>query len=280
MSAVLDALVAVANDTGRPAAEVLRHHFLEAVLRRLPVGREPALALRGSALTRLWVAPFPRPANDLDFVGAFPHSVADTAARLLPPLAAELSDGVRFDVPRCTAKGIWEGSEFPGVRLTVFADVCGEPHVTTVDVGFGDPLVPPARVADYAWAFGGSGGVWAVHPATLIAWKLHGLAEWGRTRWRPKDLLDLWLLLNAPAGRVEPDTLAGAVRAAFVSRHYDPADARRTVEDPRWGTFAARARWNRFRDEQPDLPIPDSLAAVRDDVAARLAPALNLLPRE
>lgn len=277
MSAVFDALITVTNETGRPVAEVLRHHFLEAVLRRLPVG-DPAFVLRGSALTRVWVAPFPRPANDLDFLGTFPHSVAATADRFLPALAAELPDGVRFDVPRCTTKGIWEGSEFPGVRLTLFADVVGEPHVTTVDVGFGDPLVPPAAVVEYPWTCGGAGGVWATHPATLIAWKLHGLAEWGHTRWRPKDMLDLWLLLDAHAGRIGGSVLAEAVREAFRSRHYDPADARRSLEDPRWQTFAAQARWARFRDENPDLPLPESLASVRDAVSARLAPALSLLP--
>lgn len=319
MSAVFDALIGVANRTGRPVAELLRHHFLEAVVRRLGAGPEAELVLRGSMITRLWAAPFPRVAQDLDFLGTFPHSVEGTAGRFLPTLAAEHPDGVRFDVPRSTAKDIWEGSEFPGVRLTLFADVFGEQHVTTVDVGFGDPLVPPPAVAEYPLLGGGEARVWAVHPATLIGWKLHGLAEWGHARWRPKDLLDLWLLLGgrphpptpfrsalassaaaasagdegreggadqSPSplgggvgeGSSSPSLLAHAIRVAFVSRHYDPGVARRTLEDPFWETFAARARWNRFREQQQDVPVPESITAVRAEVAARLAPALALLP--
>lgn len=276
MSAAFDDLIDVANRTGRPVSELLRHHFLEAVLRRLGAGPEPEFVLRGSMITRLWAAPFPRPANDLDFLGTFPHSVADTTARFLPRLALDLDDGVRFDVPRSAAKDIWQGSEFPGVRLTLFAAVFGERHSTTVDVGFGDPLVPPAEVADYRWTAGGTGRVWAVHPATLLGWKLHGLAEWGRNRWRPKDVLDLWLLTTTC--RTEPHELADAIRVAFVSRNYLAAEARRTLDDPHWRSFAAGARWEQFREEQTDVPVPESFDDVFRAVAARIAPALDLLP--
>src|SRR5262245_52995573 len=207
MSQLFDTLIDVANRTERPVVEVLRHHFLESVLRRLGAGAEPEFVLRGSMITRLWASPFPRAANDLDFLGTFPHSATDTARRFLPLLAAEHPDGVRFDVSRCTAKDIWEGSEFPGVRLTLFADVLGEPHVTTVDVGFGDPLVPAAEIVEYRFLTGEAARVWAVHPATLIGWKLHGLAEWGRARWRPKDWLDLWLLTRPQS----PPTAVGGL---------------------------------------------------------------------
>jgi hypothetical protein len=290
LSELFAALIGVANRTERPVSEVLRHHFLEAALRRLGARAEPEFVLRGSMITRLWAAPFPRVANDLDFLGTFPHSVADTASRFLPPLSAELADGVRFDVPRCLAQSIWEGSEFPGVRLTLFATVLGEDHVTTVDVGFNDPLLPPADVIDYALLSGEVARVWAVHPATLIGWKLHGLAEWGHARWRPKDLLDLWLLLasrererpqllppvaHAPGS---PEQLASAIRVAFESRGFAVSDAKCTIDDPFWETSAASARWDSFCEEQRDVPVPASLSEVRAEVAACLAPALVLLP--
>jgi hypothetical protein len=272
-------LIDVANRTGRPVSEVLRHHFLEAALRRLGAGAEPEFVLRGSMITRLWAAPFPRVANDLDFLGTFPHSVTETASRFLPPLAASLADGVSVDVPRCMAKSIWEGSDFPGVRLTLFATVLGEEHVTTVDVGFNDPLVPPAEVVDYTLLSGEVARVWAVHPATLIGWKLHGLAEWGHARWRPKDLLDMWLLLRTSPGQgSKPAQFAEAIRVAFESRGYVASDARRTIEDPYWQTSAASARWDSFCDEQRDVPVPASLSGVHAVVAACLAPTLALLP--
>ena len=274
MNEIFETLIQVANATGRPVSEVLRHHFLEAALRRLSIAGDTGFVLRGSMITRLWAAPFPRIANDLDFLGMFPYSASETAHRFFPTLATEAPDCVRFDVPRCRVAPIWEGSEFPGVRLTLFADVLGEPHVTTVDVGFGDPLVPGAEWVNYRFLMGDVAHVWAVHPLTMLAWKLHGLAEWGHVRWRPKDLLDLWLLTNTPI--TDTELLAHAVRVAFESRHYTVAAARETLEDPYWNTFSARARWNRFRAEQAGIPIPESVVEVRDTVRSRLAPALAI----
>jgi hypothetical protein len=280
---LFDALIACSERAGRPLAESIRHHLLEGVLRRL--GSTPDLVLRGSMATRSWAAPFPRRAQDLDFLGTFPGSVEQTAARLLPALAAERDDGVRFEVARCRARGIWESSAFPGVRLTLFAQVLGEAHVTTVDVGFGDPLVPPAVPALYPFCTGEPQELYVVHPATLAAWKLHGLAEWSQARWRPKDLLDLWLLCAlAPA---DPELQARALAAAFESRGYPAQAARQTLErgpatpeeggEPFWESSVAQARWDRFREEQEGLPIPESVLSVRDEVAALLGPALNLL---
>ncbi len=271
MSAVLAALIDHANRTGRPAPEFVHHHMLEAVLRR--VGTDRGFALRGSMLTRLWVAPFPRPAGDLDFAGA-PGARHAAGERFFQLLDSDVGDDVRFVIDRCQAKGIWEDSAFPGTRLALVAEAFGLGHTTTVDVGFGDPLVPPAESIDYPMLVGPPAPVWAVRPATLVAWKLHGLAEWGRVRWRPKDLLDLWLL----TGRFDltADQLAEAIRVAFTSRGYDPADARPTIDDPtRWGSAGVRGRWTAFRRERPDALIPPAAATVAAAVAARLSPALD-----
>jgi hypothetical protein len=272
---IFDSLIAIANNTGQSVPDLLRHHLLEAVLRRLPANGEPDFVLRGSMITRLWAAPFPRIANDIDYLGTFANSVRDAAERFLPALQRDAHDGVRFDHRRCSAKGIWEESEFPGVRFTLWADVLGKEQSTTVDVGFGDPLVPPAAVAEYPLLTGDVAHVWAVHPATLIGWKLHGLAEWGESRWRPKDLLDLWLL----TGRFElpPSTLAEAIRFAFVSRGYAAGDAQRTLENSCWKTFSAEVRWNAFRQKRPELPIPEAIFPTLTAVRDRLRPALDLL---
>jgi hypothetical protein len=272
---VCDRLIDIANETGRPASEVLRQHFLEGVLRRLPAGASADFVLRGSMLTRIWAQPFPRVACDLDFLGVFPHSVRDAANRFLPSLAREHEDGIRFGIRRCSAKGIWEETAFPGVRLSMVADVFGQEHHTTVDVGFGDPLVPPAELLAYPLLAGGTANIWAVHPATLIAWKLHGLAEWGEKRWRPKDVLDLWLL----TGRFElpAETLAAAIQVAFESRGFAAADADRVLQSGIWESFPAKIRWEQFRRAQIGLPLDRPVAELVVEIRRRLAPALALL---
>jgi hypothetical protein len=274
--ATLDALLGVANRTGRPVSEVFRQHFLDAVLRRLPAREEPELVLRGSAIVRVWVAPFPRLAGDLDFLGTYSYSVDETLRQFRLALEIDAGDDVVFDVMRCRARPIWQESAFPGVRLNLVARVLGERHTTTIDVGFGDPLIPAAERVSYPWQCGGAGPVWAAAPATMASWKLHGLAEWGPLQWRPKDLLDLWLLLCRFS--FAPATLAEAIRAAFESRGYAVRDARQTLDDPVWESFAAQSRWFHFRQERREAPIPESLSATRDAIRARLLPTLDLLP--
>src|SRR5262249_37226142 len=80
------------------------------------------------------------------------------------------------------------------------------------------------------------------------------------------------------ADGLEIITLARSLRVAFESRGYDARDARRSLEDPHRESFAPRARWDQFRQEQPHVPIPESIAAVRGEVLDRLRPALDHLP--
>lgn len=275
MSDVLDALIDDANRTGRSMQEVLRQHLLEGVLRRLAASGDDGFVLRGSTIARLWVRPFPRSANDLDFLGTFDGSVAETQHRFRDIVLRDADDGIRFDDRRLLAKAIWADSAFPGVRVSLSADVCGETQSTTVDIGFRDPLVPPAEIVHYSLLAGDIVPIWAVHPATLIAWKLHGLAEWGRMGWRPKDVLDLVLL----TGRFElsPVLLAEAIRVAFESRGYAATDARRTLDDPAWQEFHAAVRWREFHRQYAAAPMTESIVNALAQLRARLTPALDLL---
>jgi hypothetical protein len=277
MSAMWERLAARAVELGRPTDETVRHHVLEGVLGR--VARLPGadFVLRGGMLTRAWVAPQPRVAADLDFVGTFPHGVDETARRFRPALsAAGIEDGVCIDPASFRARGLWLRTAFPGVRLSVRAGLGAADQELQMDVGFNDPLVPPAYLMDYPTLLPGAPvRVWCVRPETAVAWKLHGLAEMGPQGWRPKDLLDLDLITRA----VPLDTadLVPAIEAAFLSRGYALADAGVLSAPDWWGLKSARVKWADFRRERADLDVPDDLQAVVGRVHERLRPALRAL---
>jgi hypothetical protein len=270
MNAVLERLQEESGRRGEPLARVVRHHLLEGVLRR--VGRLPdasGLVLGGSMLTRAWVAPWPRAARDLDFVGDFPFGVEETARRFTPALAETLDDGVCIDPRRFAAQGIWMDTEFPGVRLSLWLGLGSADQPLSVDVGFGDPLVPEAVWLDYpALLPQPPARIRACRPETQAAWKLHALAEMG-TNWRPKDLADLWLITTRVP--LEAGALPGAIEAAFLSRSYRIEDAVGLFDQPYWSTKTARVRWG-----APGGRLPE-LAQVLADVRRRLAPALGVL---
>jgi hypothetical protein len=277
MSGLWDELAEHSHRTGRPLDETVRHHVLEGVLRRL--SRSPNagdFVLRGSMLTRAWVAPRVRVADDLDFVGTFPHDVDDTARRFAPALStAEIEDGVCIEVQSFRARGIWLNTAFPGVRLSVRAGFGHADRMLQIDVGFNDPLIPSAQRMDYPMLLGPPAPVWAVRPETALAWKLHGLAEMGPQGWRPKDLYDLYLLIESMP--LEEAGLPPAIEAAFVSRGYALADASVFTALDWWELKSARVKWTAYRHSGPTNDDDDDLRTVVDRVHERLRPALRAL---
>ena len=157
-------------------------------------------------LTRAWIDPR-RAEQDLDFVGDFAFDIADTVARFGRVLARTLDDGIVIDPVPVVARGIWLDTQFPGVHLDIAIGIERADQRLGIDIGFGDPLVPPA----VTWPSGAR----VVRPETQLAWKLHGLVEMA-DQWRPKDLADAWLI----ATRVPLDAavLHAAIAAAFESR--------------------------------------------------------------
>jgi hypothetical protein len=278
MSAVWDRLIERSSQTGRPLDETVQHHVLEGVLRRL--SRLPSAAdfvLRGSMLTRACVAPRVRVADDVDFVATFPHDVEDTARRFALALTStEIEDEVCIEIESFRARGIWLQTAFPGVRLSVRAGLGRAEQTLQIDVGFNDPLIPPAQRMDYPMLLGPRVPVWAVRPETAVAWKLHGLAEMGPHGWRPKDLYDLYLFVESVS--LDRSALTAAIEAAFLSRGYTLADATAVFTMPDWWSLkSARVKWTEYRRAQPTAEGADNLQAIVHRVHAGLKPALRAL---
>lgn len=214
--------------------------------------------LRGSLLTRHWCPE--RRANDVDHLvaGSFDADRAIAEARSL--LSAP-DDTFAFDEARASFEIIWAETPFPGLRI--LAPTRGESPPLQVDLGYGDPLaVEPIEVtlAEVGAPLRG------VRPETLYGWKTHGLVEFGRGRWRPKDLYDLWLLERVP---MDEGAVRASIAIAFESRSTPLADADRLVFSGEWGrTSGSRRRWNAWK-RKASVVAPE-LGDVLDVVRRRL----------
>jgi len=261
------------------AMNAIRHRLLEAVLLRLARLDDPAaFVLRGGMLLRLWFRPLPRPAGDLDLVATFPFDI-DQARRRLAPLLADrgVEDGVTLDPERFRVDGIWLQTDFPGVRLFGTGTADGVEDEFSVDVTFGEPLVPAPEPGDYPMATSPlTARLRMCRPETIVGRKLHALNHMGSLHWRPKDLNDLRLLL----GRLplDADALPAAVAASFASRGDDPADARLVLRREWWALKRSAARWRDFVRDARGQDVPRDLAGVVAEVADRLHPILERLP--
>jgi hypothetical protein len=268
------------NASRHSITEATRHRLLEGVLLRL--ARLPdagQLILRGGMLMRLWFRPLARPAGDLDLVSAFPFSVEETARRFVPLLADRgVDDGVTLDAERFRAQGIWLNTDFPGVRLFASGEVDGVEDDFSVDVTFGEPLVPPPELGEYPTRGGARAArLWMCRPETITGRKLHALSHMGMLHWRPKDLNDLRLLLGrVPMNLAE---LPQAIAVSFTSRGNTTAQARSLFGRASWWAMKrSSARWQDFVKQSGGQDVPGNLGRVVAEVAERLGPILERLP--
>lgn len=241
------------------------------LLRRL--ARSPAadeLVLRGGMMMRLWSGSVPRPVEDIDFLARFPFDTAATVSRLESLCRLDAGDAVRFGALR--SEVIWAETAFPGVRAFVEVTLPGAaPFELRVDTGFGDPMNPPPEWMEQSLPEGAPARVLACRPETLFAWKVHGLFERGKGRFRPKDLFDVYLLAShAP---LDPALLPRALRLAFDSR----GDSLELTSRLASGDFGkspwSLEKWARYRHSCPE-GRPEQLSEVVAAVAAVLGPVV------
>jgi hypothetical protein len=233
-----------------PPPPAARDALLRAWLRRAAACPEArGLVLRGSLLLDA-LCPGARPPQDVDYLapGPFDPGALERIARAVaatadpaggPPLAFERAAVIFGETP------------WPGLR----AFVSGGGDVVQVDFASGDPLPEPPRPV----AIAGAGPALACTAETLFGWKLHGLVEYGRGRWRPKDLFDLWLLRTRLPLATGP--LRAAIDLAFASRGLPLAALDDLRTRPGWGQSRSGSRsWRAFARRTPAAPA--SLAAV------------------
>jgi Nucleotidyl transferase AbiEii toxin, Type IV TA system len=247
-------------------SESAERHLLRGVLRRWARSTQSeAFVLRGGVLTQHYVGAERRPTRDLDFLGLFPRDPTDTRDRIEDILSVAEPDGITLHLDTLVGEVIWQETPFPGLRYRLDAEASGEALPLQIDVGFGDPLVPPAVWIDYPPR------VLAASPELLVAWKLDGLLDHGAKRWQAKDVYDLHLLTTQC--QLDPAALAGGIRVALETHGNSHAGVRAMLDDPAWWESPrSRAKWEKFR-KAIAVEVPEDLAGIAAGVAARVFPS-------
>ncbi|WP_242051557.1 nucleotidyl transferase AbiEii/AbiGii toxin family protein [Nostoc sp. FACHB-280] len=269
----------ISQTSDRPLAEVLNYHLLESLLRRVANSTHTAdLVLRGGMLTRLWVPPGHRIAVDVDFLGLYPFDIEATTQHFRELLATEgFSDGVVFHLESLESHGIWLEDPCPGVRLQLDASVLNYRQKLQIDVGFNDPLIPPAQWIEYPTLVKAEPiKILAAKPELMAAWKLHGLIEQGAKRWRGKDLYDLMLL--ATLVPLDKTLLPEAIKVAFSSHHTDLQEVKIILSQPQWwDTGKNRRNWGYYCRKVPTQIMADDFMTVVTKVTDYWRPIVDEL---
>jgi Nucleotidyl transferase AbiEii toxin, Type IV TA system len=200
------------------------------------------MVLRGSILTLALCGKHARKPQDVDYLLLEQPFNAQTTEKL----ALEISriPDQSTDLMLESSKIIWADTPYPGLRVNLIGRVNDfELQTLQVDFACDDPLSMLPRMLEIE----GVGRILTCAPETLFAWKLHGLVEFGRGRWKPKDLFDLELLLSTL--KFDQTELVKAIELAFVSRatKITELDDFRTRET--WGcsSRSGRTKWHSFQ---------------------------------
>lgn len=248
----------------------IRHRVLDGVLTR--IARLPAadsFILRGGMLLRMWFQDFDRPSSDIDLVSTSAFDVQQAERQLLPLLRDdELDDGIAFDQRRYRVQGIWLDTDFPGIRMIAFASFDGKQYPFSIDVTFGESLVPEPSMGEFVFSSRPSVRLRMCRPEAIAARKLHAIWDMGLRHWRPKDLFDVYLLLRCVP--MKRDNLSAAIDYSFSSRGDSAGDIRDLFDaDSWWTTRTAEARWRDFV-KSSNSPVLASLPEVVEDVGVKL----------
>jgi len=240
------------RETGEPLVRMRKRVVFERGMARLQkTGASPWVVKGGFAL-ELRLGLRARMTKDLDlgvdmgYFGSKTLSAAGVAEKLRADLAEPHEDGFVFVVPQAQEEAL----PIPGVqafRFSVEARLDGRLFDTIkVDIGVGDPLVPPLdelRGSDLL-AFAGIPApvIRSTSRAQHFSEKVHALTRpWEDSiNSRVKDLADILLLMNL--GLPHPSDVKRAVTEIFAARKSH--DIPKRIEPPpaTWGTaFASMA---------------------------------------
>jgi predicted nucleotidyltransferase component of viral defense system len=258
-----------AKTAGRTTAEYLRLYALEGFLLRLAHSpHRNRFVLKGGVLLAAYG--LRRPTTDIDGAALqTPNEVEDirqfVTAVASTALAAELDDGLTFDLDHVTAEAIRDEDKYGGVRIRVVARLASAREPFHVDVNVGDPIWPePTEISLPRLLGQDSIRLRGYSMEMVLAEKIVTALQRGSasTRWR--DFGDIFVItgrLTFTAGEVRQALQAVAdYRQVELANLDDAVDGYAEIGQPRW------ASWRRKLQLTETLPehFGDALEALKD----------------
>lgn len=272
-----------ARSRGEEFEQLLVRYALERLLYRLHQSpHADQFVLKGAMLFALWVDLPQRPTRDADFL-AFGDPDPARLALVFADLAAQavdIDDGVLYEPATVRAEPIRKQAGYPGVRVSLQAQLAGARIPVQCDIGFGDAVTPAPQSETLPTLLDFPAPRLRVYPPeSVVAEKLEALVKLAGYNSRLKDYFDLWVLFEDDL----PDrgVLPGAIAATFTRRGTLLPDQ---VPEGLSAAFAKQnaTQWRAFLTrhalQAPELGrVIDDLAAhcIPLLVAARAAPAAN-----
>lgn len=218
---IRDRLLNMASGDNKTFQQLIVRYFHERLLYRLSESQyKNHFILKGGALLYAYEEFVPRPTIDIDFMGQHINNDKQIILDVFKTITDSPynEDGIQFQPNTMTAENITVEKKYPGIRICMVGNLGTYRQKLTLDIGFGDVIVPRPIELDYPTLFDSmtEPKIFAYSLETVVAEKFHTMIDRGVFNSRMKDYFDLYRIFKAH--KFVNDELDEAVRATFTNR--------------------------------------------------------------
>lgn len=253
-------LLNLMNETGYKYMYLLARYFNERLLYKVSVSQyKDNFVLKGGSLLYALNGLETRPTIDVDFMAdriSRDREYLENVFREILSIPCD-EDGVIFDVETLKSEPITVDEQYPGTRFLVTAHMDSIVYPMSMDIGFGDVIIPCPEAVDYPLLLQdmSSINIQAYSLETVIAEKFHAMIDRDVLNSRMKDFFDCYQILTTR--ELSDEILYEAINATFNNRQLEmKTDLKLFTEDfatdemrqKQWKSFLKRIQWKQDVD--------------------------------
>lgn len=212
----------VAKQNNADARTLMRIYMMERFLERLAQSEyRDNFIIKGGILVTAMIGVAHRSTMDIDTSMKNLNLSAEDALRVVNQVKdIDLDDGVSFEVK--DVSNIMDEMEYPGIRVTMNANVGRLITPLKIDISTGDVITPRAIEFNYDLLLEDrSISLWSYNLETILAEKLQTVLARGILNTRMRDFYDIRMLLDTYEDKVNKDVLKDAFAATCNKRGTD-----------------------------------------------------------
>lgn len=272
-------LLNVMNSSGHSYQLLLTRYMQERLLYRLSKSNfKDHFVLKGGALIYAYSGLKARPTLDIDFMAERISNDKDYINKVFIEISQIpcKEDGVTFDADSIETQNITEFKEYHGVRVTIMAHLDTAVQQLSIDVGFGDVMIPRPKDLDFPILIDGTPefDINAYSLETVIAEKFQAMVSLSIYNSRMKDFFDVYRILSD--NKFDEDVLMEAIVATFKNRHTAYIEGHPLFTESFYKDQARNSQWKGFirKAKIKDAPSFEEIGVF---IREQLAPYWNRL---
>ncbi|MGM9859363.1 MAG: nucleotidyl transferase AbiEii/AbiGii toxin family protein [Muribaculaceae bacterium] len=240
----------IARGDNKTYQQLIVRFFHERILYRLSKSKyREHLILKGGSLLYAFEEFTPRPTIDIDFAGKAIDNNKSNIIRVFREITSMETpeDGIEFQTDTITAQDITIEKEYPGVRISLVGRIGTYRQQLTMDVGFGDIIVPGPIEILYPTIISSmeEPQIMAYSLETVIAEKFQTVIERGRFNSRMKDYFDLYRIITVH--KFDKNQIREAILATLKNRNTIITDDNDFFDNAFSEDIQLNRQWNNYK---------------------------------